>query len=76
MVDRYNRKMMMMVSDLVAVTATVAILILQAAGLLQFWHLYVAVVIQGLGSSFQWPRTSSSSRYRLASSAVVWSPRR
>jgi MFS family permease len=55
MVDRYNRKLMMMVSDLVAVTATVAILILQATGLLQFWHLYVAVVIQGLGSAFQWP---------------------
>jgi DHA3 family macrolide efflux protein-like MFS transporter len=55
MVDRYNRKLMMMISDLVAVTATVAILILQATGLLQFWHLYVAVVIQGLGSSFQWP---------------------
>jgi DHA3 family macrolide efflux protein-like MFS transporter len=55
MVDRYNRKLMMMVSDLVAVTATLAILILQATGLLQFWHLYVAVVVQGLGSSFQWP---------------------
>jgi DHA3 family macrolide efflux protein-like MFS transporter len=55
MVDRYNRKLMMMVSDLVAVTATLAILILQATGRLQFWHLYVAVVVQGLGSSFQWP---------------------
>jgi DHA3 family macrolide efflux protein-like MFS transporter len=55
MVDRYNRKLMMMVSDLVAVTATVGILVLQAAGRLQFWHLYVATVVQGLGSSFQWP---------------------
>jgi MFS family permease len=55
MVDRYNRKLMMMVSDQVAVTATLAILILQATGLLQFWHLYIAVVIQGLGSAFQWP---------------------
>jgi DHA3 family macrolide efflux protein-like MFS transporter len=55
MVDRYNRKLMMMVSDLVAVTATFAILILQATGLLQFWHLYVAVVVEGLGSAFQWP---------------------
>jgi DHA3 family macrolide efflux protein-like MFS transporter len=55
MVDRYNRKLMMMVSDLVAVAATVAILILQATGLLQFWHLYVIVFVQGLGSAFQWP---------------------
>ena len=47
MVDRYDRKLMMMVSDLVAVTATAALLILQATGNLQYWHLYVAVVIQG-----------------------------
>jgi DHA3 family macrolide efflux protein-like MFS transporter len=55
MVDRYDRKLMMMVSDLVAVAATLAILILQATGLLQFWHLYVIVVVEGLGSAFQWP---------------------
>src|SRR5690606_29440659 len=35
LVDRYNRKLMMMVSDLVAVSATAAILILQATGTLQ-----------------------------------------
>jgi MFS family permease len=55
LVDRYNRKLMMMVSDLVAVTATCGILILQATGHLQFWHLYVATVVEGLGASFQWP---------------------
>jgi predicted MFS family arabinose efflux permease len=60
MVDRYNRKLMMMVSDLGAVTATVAILVLQATGHLQFWHLYVAAVFQGLGSAFQWPAYSAA----------------
>jgi DHA3 family macrolide efflux protein-like MFS transporter len=55
MVDRYNRKLMMMVSDLVAVTATCAILFLQATGHLQFWHLYIATIVEGLGSAFQWP---------------------
>jgi MFS family permease len=55
LVDRYNRKLMMMVSDLVAVTATCGILVLQATGHLQFWHLYVATVVEGLGASFQWP---------------------
>ena len=60
MVDRYNRKMMMMVSDLFAVSATVGILILQATGSLEFWHLYVAAVINGLGNTFQWPAYSSA----------------
>jgi DHA3 family macrolide efflux protein-like MFS transporter len=55
MVDRYNRKLMMMVSDLGAVTATAGILILNATDNLQIWHLYVASVLYGLSSTFQWP---------------------
>ena len=53
MVDRHNRKLMMMVSDLVAGIATIAILVLQAFGVLQVWHLYVAAIFQGLGNAFQ-----------------------
>ena len=53
MVDRYNRKLMMMVSDLGAVTATVGILILNATDNLQIWHLCVASVVYGLSGTFQ-----------------------
>ncbi len=60
MVDRYNRKVMMMLSDLGAVLSTVAILILYISGLLEFWHLYVAAVINGLGNTFQWPAYSAA----------------
>ncbi len=60
MVDRYNRKLMMMLSDLGAVISTVAILILYTTGLLEFWHLYVAAVINGLGNTFQWPAYSAA----------------
>ncbi len=59
-VDRYNRKMMMMVSDLAAVSATIGILILILTGHLQIWHLYVASVINGLGNAFQWPAYSAA----------------
>jgi DHA3 family macrolide efflux protein-like MFS transporter len=55
MVDRYNRKLMMMVSDLGAVLATAGLLILNAAGHLEIWHMYVASVIFGLSNTFQWP---------------------
>ena len=55
MVDRYNRKVMMMVSDLVAIIGTGGIFTLYALGHLQFWHLYVATILNGLGSAFQWP---------------------
>ena len=60
MVDRYDRKVMMMVSDLAAGLATVAILILQALGMLEVWHLYAAAALQGLGNAFQWPAYSAA----------------
>jgi MFS family permease len=60
MVDRHNRKLMMMVSDVVAGMATIAILVLQAFGALQVWHLYMAAIFQGLGNAFQWPAYSAT----------------
>ena len=59
-VDRYNRKMMMMVSDIAAGIATLSILILQAMGILEYWHLYGASIIYGLGMAFQWPAYSAA----------------
>jgi MFS transporter, DHA3 family, macrolide efflux protein len=60
MVDRYNRKLMMMVSDLAAFSATVAILALHASARLQIWHLYGAAAVMGLGNTFQWPAYSAA----------------
>ena len=60
MIDRYNRKLMMMVSDLAAGIATLAILAFQALGLLEYWHLYAASIIYGLGMAFQWPAYSAA----------------
>jgi DHA3 family macrolide efflux protein-like MFS transporter len=60
MVDRYNRKLMMMVSDLTAVTATVGLLIVHATGHLQIWHLFIAAALNGLGNTFQWPAYSAA----------------
>jgi DHA3 family macrolide efflux protein-like MFS transporter len=60
MVDRHNRKLMMMVSDLAAGLSTVALLILFATGHMQFWFLYVANVINGIGNTFQWPAYSAA----------------
>ncbi len=60
MVDRYNRKLMMMLSDLAAITATMGILIIYMTGDLQMWHLYVAAAVNGLGNTFQWPAYSAA----------------
>jgi MFS transporter, DHA3 family, macrolide efflux protein len=60
MIDRYNRKLMMMVSDLGAVCATMFVLLMSIGGALEIWHLYVASAVTGLFSAFQWPAYSAS----------------
>ena len=60
MVDRYSRKLMMMVSDLAAVVGTGFLLVMYATGHLQFWHLYITAVLNGLGNTFQWPAYSAA----------------
>jgi MFS transporter, DHA3 family, macrolide efflux protein len=60
LVDRHDRKLMMIVSDLGAGIATILILIFQWLGILEFWHLYFAAVIYGLGMAFQWPAYSAA----------------
>jgi MFS family permease len=60
MVDRYNRKLMMMLSDLAAIIATGTIFILYSLGMLEFWHLYIAAVLNGIGNTFQWPAYSAA----------------
>ncbi len=60
MVDRYNRKLMMMVSDIVGGIATLSLFILYATGYLQYWHIYMAVAVSGIGTTFQWPAYSAA----------------
>lgn len=60
LVDRWNRKLVMMVSDLAAGLATVALVVLYANDLLQVWHLWVAGAFTGAFASFQWPAYSAA----------------
>jgi MFS family permease len=60
MVDRYSRKLTMMVSDIGAGIATFSLLILETTGILQIWHLYAAMVVIGLVNAFQWPSYSAA----------------
>ncbi|UCE01129.1 MAG: MFS transporter [Chloroflexota bacterium] len=59
-VDRSNRKLMMMLSDLGSGVATIAILILFLFGQLQIWHLYAASAVMGIFQTFQWPAYSAA----------------
>lgn len=58
LVDRSNRKLMMMLSDLAAAFTTAIVLSLYATGNLQIWHLYVTATITGVFQIWIAPKTT------------------
>ena len=60
LVDRGNRRLMMMLSDLGAALVSTIVLFLYATGNLQIWHLYVTATISGIFQGFQWPAYSAA----------------
>lgn len=59
-VDRSNRRLMMMVSDLAAGLTTIVQLVLFATGNLEIWHLYLTALVAGTFQTFQWPAFSAA----------------
>ncbi|MFO8036744.1 MAG: MFS transporter [Anaerolineales bacterium] len=60
LVDRLNRKLVMMLSDLAAGLGTIALLLLYLSDNLQIWHLYVLGAFVGIFQAFQWPAYSAA----------------
>jgi DHA3 family macrolide efflux protein-like MFS transporter len=60
LVDRWNRKWAMALSDLASAMATLAILLLFLTGHLQLWHLYVTGALSAAFQTFQWPAYSAA----------------
>lgn len=59
-VDRANRKLVMMLSDLVSALMTGVILLLFLTETLQIWHLYIAGALSGAFQAFQFPAYSAA----------------
>jgi DHA3 family macrolide efflux protein-like MFS transporter len=55
LVDRWDRRWVMIVSDLVAALGTLVMAALFAAGALRPWHLYLVVAVSSLARAFQAP---------------------
>lgn len=60
LVDRWNRKAVMMLVDLAAGLSTIAVFLLYSSGQLQIWHLYVAGAFTGTFQAFQFPAYSAA----------------
>lgn len=60
LVDRWNKKLTMAMSDLGAACASVFIFTMATTGQLEIWHLYLAVAVAGAFETFQFPAYSSA----------------
>ena len=60
LVDRWNRKLTMMLSDFAAGLSTIAVLLLYMSGNLQIWHLYVTNAFAAAFQAFHFPAYSAA----------------
>jgi len=60
LVDRWNRRRVMIIADGAIALATFVLVLLFWSGSIQIWHVYVAMFIRALGSCFHWPAMQAS----------------
>lgn len=58
--DRYNRRMLMIVSDMVSAFCIVVLIALFLSGHIALWHIYLAMFVRSAATAFQMPAASAS----------------
>jgi len=59
-IDRYNRQRIMIWADSGIALTTLALVILAALGLLEPWHIYIALTLRSVGQTFHLPAMEAS----------------
>lgn len=54
-VDRWNRKLVMLLSDLAAAIGTLTVFLIYTFGDLRIWHIYLVSILAGFFTAFQYP---------------------
>jgi DHA3 family macrolide efflux protein-like MFS transporter len=60
LIDRWNRRMIMIVADTSIALATAVLMVLFAIGKVEVWHIYAISLIRSLGGAFHYPAMTSS----------------
>ena len=60
LVDRWNRRWVMVISDGAIALVTVVLVVLFAMNRVEVWHIYVALFLRSIGGIFQWPAMQAS----------------
>jgi len=59
-VDRWNRRLVMIVADALVALATLWLAALFWAGAVEIWHVYLIMFLRSVGGSFHWPAMQAS----------------
>jgi DHA3 family macrolide efflux protein-like MFS transporter len=59
-VDRWNRRVVMIVSDALIALASLWLAYLFWTGAMQVWHVYAIMLVRAVGGSFHWPAMQAS----------------
>ncbi len=60
LVDRWNRRAVMIVADGGIALSTLWLALMFATGQIQIWHVYVVMFVRALGGGFHWPAMQAS----------------
>jgi DHA3 family macrolide efflux protein-like MFS transporter len=60
LVDRWNRRIVMIVADAVIALATVALAVIYKQDVVQVWHIFALMFIRAVGGEFHWPAMLAS----------------
>ena len=66
LVDRSNRRLVMMAADGVIAAATLVLAVLFALGLARVGHVYALMFVRALGATFHWPAMQASTTLMVA----------
>lgn len=90
LVDRWNRRMIMILADAMIALCTAVLVLLFYLNLVEVWQIYVLVFMRSLGSAFHWPAMQASTSLlvpeqhlarvagltRRSAGSSSWQPRR
>ncbi len=60
LVDRWDRRKVMIIADSAIALTTLALVGLFFAGAIEVWHIYAAMFLRSLGGAFHWPAMQAS----------------
>ena len=60
MVDRWNRRHVMMAADAFVAAVTVLVMVINMQGMMEVWHIYAVMFIRAMGAAFHWAAMQAS----------------